>query len=188
PRYETYQFKPLVSSQEILKNFEGERRQFASSVLTMSVKKKIWFEIGLAAAANRLKCDRSRIVKMLDYFAERGWIELKASGLVFGYRKLKPITDIEALTQELYQVSLDREVGELMRLNELFELMSSESCQSGAMSEHFGQSLAEPCGHCSACEGQAIGELPEPDYPRMGDAALSAVRALSKQYPEHLHD
>ncbi|MCA9158796.1 MAG: ATP-dependent DNA helicase RecQ, partial [Planctomycetales bacterium] len=102
PRYETYKFKPKVASTDILKQFDGERRQFASSVLALSVKKKIWFEISLPQAADRLKCDRARIVKMLDYFAEKGWVELQVTGLVFGYRKLKPITDIDSLSQDLY--------------------------------------------------------------------------------------
>ncbi len=59
----------------------------------MAVKKKIWFEISLVQAAERLQCDRSRLVKMLDYFAGQGWIELQVSGLVHGYRKLQPIND-----------------------------------------------------------------------------------------------
>ncbi len=188
PRYETYRFKPKISSTDILKHFEGERRQFASSVLTMTVKKKIWFEISLPQAANRLQCDRVRIVKMLDFFAEQGWIELEVSGLVFGYRKLKPITDIDSLAQDLYQVALDREIGELTRLEELYQLMCADSCQSAALSQHFGQPLASECGHCSVCEGTGIAELPEPDYPRLGDSALTGIRRLSREHPEHLSD
>ncbi|MEZ6138071.1 MAG: RecQ family ATP-dependent DNA helicase [Pirellulaceae bacterium] len=186
PRYETYKYKPRVTSQQILKHFEGERRQFASAVLAMSVKKKIWFEISLIQAAERLKCDRTRIVKMLDYFAEKGWIELEASGLVHGYRKLQPITDIEALSQQLYQVTLDREIGELSRIDEMMAIACHTQCQSRALSEHFGQSLEMDCGHCSACEGNGIGELPEPNYPRIGDSALSAIRKLSKEKPDLL--
>ncbi|QDV22314.1 RecQ family ATP-dependent DNA helicase [Aureliella helgolandensis] len=188
PRYESYKFKARVPSSQILAHFEGERRSFAASVLALTVKKRIWFEISLPQAANRLKCDRARIVKMLDFFAEKGWIELQVSGLVHGYRKHQPIADIEELTQELYQYTLDREIGELGRLNELFELMCSTDCQCGGLSQHFGQPLASPCGHCSACEGQAIEELPEPDYPRIGDSALTAVRQLSKKHPEQLGD
>ena len=111
PRYDAYQYKPRKTSTEILKQFEGERRVFASSVLSLSVKKRIWFEINLAQAAERLNCDRGRIVKMLDYFAEKGWIELKATGLVHGYRKLRDITDIEALTQELHDYVLEDNLG-----------------------------------------------------------------------------
>lgn len=188
PRYEAYQFKPKVPSSEILKHFEGERRQFAASVLSMSVKKKIWCEIGLAAVADRLKCDRSRVVKMLDYFAERGWIELKATGLVHGYKKLKPISDIEALAQELYQSALEREIGELTRLNELFELMTASDCQSAALSNHFGQPLEQHCGHCSFCEENAIDAIPESEFARVGDSALTGVRALKKDHPQLLEN
>ncbi|MEO8268094.1 MAG: RecQ family ATP-dependent DNA helicase [Aureliella sp.] len=188
PRYETYKFKPKVASAVILKHFEGERRQFASSVLALSLKKKIWFEISLPHAADRLKCDRSRIVKMLDYFAEKGWVELEASGLVFGYRKLKPITDIDRLSQDLYQVALDREIGELTRLDELYLLMCADNCQSALLSQHFGQPHSGECGHCSVCEGTGIEELPEPDYPRLGDSALTGIRRLSREKPDLLGD
>ncbi|MEZ6152326.1 MAG: RecQ family ATP-dependent DNA helicase [Pirellulaceae bacterium] len=188
PRYETYKFKPKLASADILKHFEGERRQFASSVLALSVKKKIWFEISLPQAADRLKCDRMRIVKMLDYFAEKGWVELQVTGLVFGYRKLKPITDIDSLSQDLYQVSLDREIGKLTRLDELYLLMCADSCQSALLSQHFGQPHAGECGHCSVCEGTGIDELPDPDYPRVGDSATTGIRRLSRDKPDLLGD
>ncbi len=188
PRYETYKFKPKVASSEILRHFEGERREFAAAVLTLTVKKKVWFEISLPQAASRLNCDRTRIVKMLDFFAEKGWIELQVSGLVHGYQKLKPITDIDALAQQLYQVSLDREIGELTRLDELYLLMCSDECQNGRLSEHFGQARSNECGHCSVCEGHAISELPTPAYPCVGDAALTGVHRLSREKPELLAD
>lgn len=183
PRYESYKFKPRLASADILGKLEDEPRKFASSVLAMVVKKKIWCKIDLAAATDRLGCERQRIVKMLDYFAEQGWIELHASKLVYGYRKNKPITDIEQTAEELYQGVLDREVGELARLNELYELMFSQECQSSKLSAHFGQSINMECGHCSVCEGQAIGSVQEPDYPRVGDSALSGLKALMQEKP-----
>ncbi|MEM8736783.1 MAG: RecQ family ATP-dependent DNA helicase, partial [Planctomycetota bacterium] len=180
--------KPKVPSTEILKHFDGERRVFASKVLSLAVKKKIWFEIKLAHAAERLQCERHRIVSMLDYFAEQGWLELKASGLVHGYRKLKPITDIDELTQELYEYSLSRELGELSRTNELYELMFSPTCQSAALSTHFGQSLPEPCGHCGTCEGEAMIAPPDTTDHRLGDSALRGLTDVCKKQPAVLAD
>ncbi len=186
PRYETYRFKPQVSSAEILRHFEGERRVFASSVLALTVKKKIWFQIDLPQASDRLKCDRTRIVQMLDYFAEQGWIELQVSGLVHGYRRLKPIEDSESLVDELNRYCLDREIGELTRLNELYTLMTNEQCQSAALSAHFGQRLEKSCGHCSVCNGEKIEALPPLARSQVGDSALAGVRNLSRNYPEQL--
>jgi ATP-dependent DNA helicase RecQ len=188
PRYESYKFKPHVSSTEILSHLKGEPKTFASSVLALSVKKKIWFEISLPQAADRMKCDRARIVRMLDFFAEKGWVELQVSGLVHGYRKVKPMDDVESLTQELYQYCLEREIGELARLEEVFELMCSDRCQSAALAEHFGQPMPDACGHCSVCEGKVIGALPDPQYPDVGDSALSIVQKLAKEHPDVLSD
>jgi ATP-dependent DNA helicase RecQ len=188
PRYECYKFKPLTSSAQMLQKLEGERRTFAASVLALTVRKKVGFEIGVPQAADRLKCDRARIIKMLDFFAEQGWIELDASGLVHGYRKLEQMGDPELLTQELYQYTLEREIGELARIEEVFELMCSDRCQSAAIAEHFGQAMQDGCGHCSVCEGAIVGALPEPSDARVGDSAMTALRALSKQHPEALGD
>ncbi|MEM7475321.1 MAG: RecQ family ATP-dependent DNA helicase [Planctomycetota bacterium] len=186
PRYEAYQFKPRKSSMDILKHFEGERRVFASSVLAMSVKKKIWFEVNLAQAASRLECERSRIVKMLDYFAEKGWIELKASGLVHGYRKLREIQDIEGLTQELLDVVMERQIGELSRLNELFDLMTADACQAAQLSAHFGQDVDVQCGNCSYCQKSGFDTIPQSRTPRVGDSALMGLGELRKQKPLEL--
>ncbi len=60
PRYDCYEFKPLVSSAEILKHFEGERRVFVRDVLALSVKKKLWIEVPVTVISERLKCDRTR--------------------------------------------------------------------------------------------------------------------------------
>ena len=188
PRYDTYRFKPKKTSAEILRNFEGERRSFASSVLSQAVKKRNWFDINLAAATDRLKTERTRIVKMLDYFAEQGWIELTASGLVHGYRKVCPLGDIESRSQELYQYALDREIGELARLSELFNLLTGSQCLSQGLSLHFGQPLASECGHCGVCEGDFKEDIPEPEYPSLGDSALTGVKRLAKEHPDHLKE
>ncbi len=186
PRYEKYRFKPRCTSSQILDHFQDERRRFAADVLAMSVKKRVWLEISLTQAADRLKCERLRIVKMLDYFAEQGWIELQATGLVHGYVKLKPIGDVDALVQELHDYVMEREIGELTRLNELFDLMADQRCHSAALSHHFGQQLEDACGHCSACDGSALPDIPPPNYPRVGDSAITGLRPLIKERPEAL--
>ena len=48
PRYETFSFKPLVTSVELLSNFTGEKQQFARKLLACSVKKRTWYSIDVA--------------------------------------------------------------------------------------------------------------------------------------------
>ena len=50
PFYAEYQFKPLVSSAEILRQFEGERKTFLENVLRQAKKAKTWFHIELDQA------------------------------------------------------------------------------------------------------------------------------------------
>jgi ATP-dependent DNA helicase RecQ len=185
-RYESYQFKPRVSSAEILRHFDGEHRQFASSVLAMTVKKKIWYSISLPQVANRLGCDRTRIVQLLDTFANKGWIELQTSQLVHGYRKIKPLPNNQALAQELHQYVIEREVSELSRLNELFQLMASDECLSAVLAGHFGQRLDVTCGLCSVCTGHPLHRMPDLNYPDLGDSAVTGLQRLKKQHPELL--
>lgn len=188
PRYDLYKFKPKVQSAQILKHFEGERKQFAGSVLAMAVKKRVFFEVDVTHASVRLKCDRSRIVRMLEYFDQNQWIELEASGLAFGYRKLQPITNAPALAEELYTYLIEREKGDLRRLDQVFDLFAGLKCNSQVLSEHFGQQLEKSCGHCSTCSGQSIGKVPTANYPSVGDSARTAVARLRKMHPDLLSD
>ncbi len=188
PRYDTYEFKPLVASATILKNFEGERRQFASDVLAMSVKKKYWFSINVAAVTQRLGCERKRLVSMLDYFGEQGWIELKVSGLVHGYRRIRTIEALAMVTASLYERLSKLEQQELGRIDQLFALAVGPRCQAMRLSEHFGQTLPERCEICSSCRGESLAAIPQGDPPCVGTSALSGLAALAKQHPDLLSE
>ncbi len=179
PRYDAYKFKPLVSSERILRHFDGERRRFAHSVLAMSVRKRVWWELNLVHVVDRLRTDRGRVVRMLDFFAERGWIELRASGLVHGYRFLKRFEDPPHLAQRLYEQALEREAAEIARLDRLFELFGSDRCQHMQLSAYFGQEMTGPCGQCQACRGEPLGEIVvDSAGVRVGDSALAQLRPL----------
>lgn len=185
PRYDQYRFKPKVTSQSILARLDQERRQFAASVLAMSVKKKIWFEIDVTRACQRLSCDRDRLIRMLEYFNEQGWIELETSQLMHGYRKPKPIDDWKSLAQRYYDRLIEREASELDRIDQIYHLASSTDCQSAQLSFHFGESI-ESCGTCSACRGECIESIPSITRGTIGDSARSAIDQLMKTHPEIL--
>jgi len=186
PRYDSYTFKPNVPSSEILGNFSGEKQEFAKRLLACSKKKKVWFHLDILAAMEKLGCERSRIVKALDYFAEKGWIELRSSGLVHGYRKLKPITSIDELVQHFHLSAVQREKNEVRRTAQVVELAQAIECQAELLSQHFGQPLEHPCGECSFCQREGPFELPSIDVPQLPPATIDTVKALVAEHPAAL--
>jgi ATP-dependent DNA helicase RecQ len=186
PRYDTYQFKPLVTSKVILSNFEGERRKLISDLLCTAVKRRKLFEIPLTIATQRLNQPRERLVKAIDYLHERGWIELSVSDVVFGYKKLMQISEPEELADELYERLVSREESEIERSNQLQKLLLAPSCQAALLSDHFGQRLEQACGRCTSCLGSGPLTLPVSASSSIGRSALTAVRQLAARKPEAL--
>lgn len=180
PRYDCYEFKPFVSSAEILKHFDGERRTFVRDVLSLSVKKKLWIEVPVTVISERLKCDRKRIVAMVDYLAERGWVEVKVSGMMHGYRRVTPIKDIEGLARAIHIKLEDLEQREIARIDQLFQLAVGPECQSGRLAKYFGQIVDARCGVCCACTGDTQGELPSFQFARIGTSAISGLKQLMR--------
>ena len=95
PRYDTYKIKPLVTSKSILDRFEGERREFLAGVLSSLTKGRTWFLLNTVLTAKKLKVDRARIVKAVEYMSEQNWMEVQVSDLVHGYHWLRKIEQTE---------------------------------------------------------------------------------------------
>ncbi len=188
PRYDKYEFKPLVGSASILKHFEGEQRQFASDVLSLCVKRKTWFELPLPVVAERLKCDRARIVKMIDYFGEQGWMELKVSGLVHGYRRAKQMTDLDSIKSSLHRRLEELEANDIRRIDRLFQMAYADQCQAGVLAEYFGQPIVESCGQCSVCIAEPAKPIEGVVRRRIGSSALTQLSVLTKERPEIWED
>ena len=55
PYYSEYKFKPLQSSEKILRQFDEERQAFLRDVFRQSSKAKIWCHINLDRAAEAIK-------------------------------------------------------------------------------------------------------------------------------------
>lgn len=189
PFYSTYKFQPLKSSQEILSQFSGERREFLTGVLRQSKKAKTWFSIDVDQAATVLGVPRDRIVRALDYLAEQGALELQAAGTRNQYERLKSPPDLTALAKDLHQRMVNREEREIARLRQMQNLLQMDTCQVSALCEHFGETLAEPCGHCSACLGSvAKPQLAERKLEPLDAKLLAQAETLRAKHPELLAD
>ncbi|HEV7518274.1 MAG TPA: ATP-dependent DNA helicase RecQ [Thermoanaerobaculia bacterium] len=151
PIYAEYEFRPLLSSEEILGRFEGERREFLRGIFRQARKAKVWFHIDLEAAARGLGAPRDRLVRALDYLAEQKLLEVRAAGLRYPYRWLRRPADPEVLARSLHERTVERESREIARLDQVLALAGHDGCQTAFLAGHFGEVLPHPCGHCSWC-------------------------------------
>ncbi|HEX4144740.1 MAG TPA: ATP-dependent DNA helicase RecQ [Pirellulales bacterium] len=189
PFYSTYKFRPLQPSSHIFSQFDGERRQFLERLFREVKKGKTWFQIDVDGASRSLGAPRDRIVRALDYLNEQGWLELQAAGTRNRFQRLKTPADPDALAEKLHARTVDREQQEIARLGQVLELTRQQGCQIGSLCGHFGETRAEPCGHCTRClaAGAPSEPLPRgwlPIDPAIVDRALTA-RA---EHPELLSD
>jgi ATP-dependent DNA helicase RecQ len=205
PRYDSYKIKPRVTSKSILSHFKGEPREFAANLLGCLTKSRTWFTLNTVLAARQLKCDRERVIKAIEYMSEQQWLEIQVSDLVHGYRWIRrpskvgqanePTSDCKnsdakaldskTLADDLFQRLTVREVAEVSRMDEIFDLAKAQSCQAAALSQHFGESLDEPCGQCSSCTGDGPHVIPAPKSRPIGSSVQRVIDELTQQYPDH---
>ena len=185
PRYDSYKIKPLVTSKVILDHFTGEKRDFVAGVLSCLTKGRTWFTLNVVVAAKQLGAERERIIKAVDYLAEKNWVEIKVSDLVHGYRWLERIENPKLLADDLFDRLSKREVSEVARLDDIFKLAKAETCQANQLSAHFGEQLPKPCGRCSACQGDGPWEIEVPAGRSIGTSARTSIDALAREYPDH---
>ena len=165
PRYAyfaEYRFKFLIEPEALLARFEGERQQFVSAIIQTSTRARTWATVNFDALYNQHQADRNRVVKALDYFQEKGWIELESKQMTEVYSLLVSQVDAQALSLELHQYFSAHERGEIVRIHVMLALFSSDTCLSYRLAQYFGdQQAPQQCGHCSVCAGQ-VAQLPEP--------------------------
>ena len=165
PRYAyfaEYRFKFLIEPEVLLAKFEGERQQFVSAIIQTSTRARTWATVNFDTLYGQHQADRNRVVKALDYFQEKGWIELESKQMTEIYSLLVSDFDAEALSQELHAYFCAHESGEIKRIHAMLALFASDTCLSYRLARYFGDDQApRQCGHCSVCAGQ-VARLPEP--------------------------
>jgi ATP-dependent DNA helicase RecQ len=183
PFYAGYQFKPILSSKQILDQFEGDRQTFLANLFRQARKARTWLHIDVDQAALALGATRDRVVRALDYLGERQMLEVKAQGVRHRYRRLQTPHDPVRLAASLHQRMRDREAGEIARLHEVVSLAGNDGCQVSALSAHFDRALDAPCGHCSWClNGQTPVLLPPRARQRVDEAIWHQLVSLTADH------
>src|SRR5215203_594015 len=131
---------------------------------------------------------RSRIVAALEYLDAQGLVELQPAELRQRYTLLsRPSSDAEPVDALLERFAR-REQAETARLGSVLELVTHDGCQVAALVGYFGETRAEPCGHCSHCLTGRPQRLPDPEPAPPIEAALDAdaLAALRSEHPAAL--
>ena len=179
PRYAyfaEYRFKFLTEPQELLERFEGERRDFVSAIIQTSSRARAWATVNFDGMYQQYHAERNRVVKALDYFQEKGWIELESKQMTEVYSVLEADLDAQVLSSELHAYFSRHEQGEIARIHAMLELFATDRCLGYRLAQYFGDDHApRECGHCSVCQGH-VARLPEPPaLPALVDKNFEAL-------------
>lgn len=182
PFYSSFQFNPLVSSQELLAQFDQSRRDFLTSIFRHAKKAKKWFSIEVDQVAEEIKSSRDRILRAFDFLEQRGLLEVKVSGVRHTYQQLRRPESIKDVAHEMYDRMLVREERDIERLQLMISWAAHPNCQTSMLGEHFGQPLKTQCGHCSRCLGNAPANLASRKAPAVDPNTWQELCDLRKKH------
>ncbi len=146
PRYAyfaDYRFKYLIDPEALLATFNGERRQFVEAIINSSQRARTWCTVDFERLYSQHRAERSRVIKALDWFQEKGWIELESKQMTEVYAVLDGRFDSAVLSAELHAYFKQHEASEIARIHAMLELFASERCLSQRLAGYFGD-LAGP--------------------------------------------
>jgi ATP-dependent DNA helicase RecQ len=190
PRYAyfaEYRFKLLLDEAALLAQFEGERRRFVEAILSSSRRARTWFTLDFDALYRDHGAERARVIKALDYFQEKGWVELESKQMTEVYALLDAEFDPVALAEQLHGHFRAHEASEIARIQAMLALFESCDCLSRRLALYFGDAQApERCGHCSVCRGRVATLPAPPDRPPLsGRDAQALCAAFSETHLQH---
>ncbi|WP_460143780.1 RecQ family ATP-dependent DNA helicase [Pseudomonas sp. S2_A02] len=174
--YAEYRFKYLQEPEALLARFEGERRDFVSAIIQTSSRARTWATVNFDALYEQHQAERSRVVKALDYFQEKGWVELESKQMTEVYSLQQADFDSQTLSAELHAYFTQHERTEIARIHAMLDLFATDHCLGYRLAEYFGDENApRQCGHCSVCHGQ-VARLPAPpELPALVDKNFEAL-------------
>jgi ATP-dependent DNA helicase RecQ len=154
PRYiyfEDYLFKMRKTEKEIIEYFSGERRRFVETIFTHTRKAKVWSHPEISEMVEASESNRARVLAALEYFDEKGWIELKAKSSVEVFEITNGDFDVEETAKRLSDLFRNKETVDVGRIHKMISLFETGGCLAMKLSKHFGETLSKPCGNCSFC-------------------------------------
>jgi ATP-dependent DNA helicase RecQ len=190
PFYAGYRLRPLgdASLEGVFARFDEARAGFLRRLIATGKTGRTWTTLAPDDAAATLGEDRRRILAALEYLDEKRLIELQPADVRQRYTVLaRPDSDAE-LVERLLERFARRECAETDRIQGVLALVTHDGCQVNALAGYFGETRAEPCGHCSHCLTGHARQLPEPEPTAPIETGLDvdALAAITDAHPDAL--
>jgi len=170
PFYTEFKFQPLRSSAEILAKFDPARAEFLGNLFRAAKKGRTWFSIDATVAAKNLGVERERVVAAINYLEQEGDLNVQATGVRQGYRRLQQPDDLAELIEQLAERFLQREQHDIARVEDVVSLAESPGCITCFLLAYFGEQR-DNCGHCGRCLGEPAQKMSNsnPGVPQPAD-------------------
>jgi len=154
PFYSEYKIGFVQTRDFIVAQFDADRADFLQRVFAAGRMGKKWLTLDMLTIEQQLQEPKSRIIKALDYLAEKNWIELSVANLRQGYKNNRTITTAEQLTSlygYLDHLFVERETRDIQRIHSLLAYANNPACLSRQLLDYFGEPESAPCGICNHC-------------------------------------
>ena len=139
--FEEYSFKLNTEPTTIIDSFEEERKQFVTAIMDHCHTRKIWTTTDIPAILNSYETNRQRIIAALEYFDEKGWIELQSKQAVDVYDILTQAFDIDEMAEKMNALFKKKERVEIQRIHKMVSFFESDACISRQLAGYFGENI-----------------------------------------------
>ena len=184
PFYAGYSVRPASGEwDDVYAIFDPDRADFLRRVLASGKEGRIWTGVDPDAVPGE---ERERVVKALGYLEQRGLVELKVADVRQRFTLLKQPPSLDELRDRLAERFDRREQSEVERIERVVALVEHDGCQVQSLVGYFGETLADPCGHCSYCLTGSAQSLPEPAATPELELDRAVLDELTAEHPTAL--
>jgi ATP-dependent DNA helicase RecQ len=182
--YAGYSVRPASGEwEDVYAHFDPDRADFLRRVLASGKEGRIWTSVDPGAVPGE---DRDRVVRALDYLEQQGFVELKVADVRQRFTLLARPPSLTELRDRLAERFYRRERSEAERIERVVALVEHDGCQVQALVGYFGETLPDPCGHCTYCLSGTALRLPDPAATSELELDRALLASLTAEHPSAL--
>jgi ATP-dependent DNA helicase RecQ len=184
PFYAGYSVRPVSGEwDDVYATFDDDRADFLRRVLASGKEGRIWTSIDPDAVPGER---RERVIHALGYLDQQGLVELKVADVRQRFTLIEQPASLDELRDRLAERFERREESETARIARVVTLVEHTGCQVQSLVGYFGETRADPCGHCSYCLTGSAQSLPEPAANSNIALDRAALEELTAKHPTAL--